>query len=209
MSETKKPAKKVYTFRANDGEPDRYQDRLSVRGWDLEAFNANPVILYMHDEGAGGPLGLAPKTLPIGKGRAYVKGDALMVDIEFDQDDEFAKRVEAKVEGGFLNAVSVRYIMLDFKANELGGFDCAEQELLEISIVTIPGNQRALRAKAAAESGGTTRLAFATRFDPNTLDREAFIRDVQKRVRDSLTETALADAARRAVDALIARKEKS
>lgn len=136
----------VYTFRANDGLPDRYQDRVSPKGWQLDSYNANPVILYNHDEFAGSLVG-APM-LPIGKGRAYVEGDALYVDVEFDQGDEFAKKVEAKVAGGFLNAVSVRYLMTKFEENELGGYDSHEQDLLEISVVTIPGNQRAIRVKA-------------------------------------------------------------
>jgi hypothetical protein len=60
---------KVFKFRANDGAFDRYQDRLSVKGWKLDAFNANPVILYNHDAGDGGFLGLGKKdVLPIGKG---------------------------------------------------------------------------------------------------------------------------------------------
>jgi HK97 family phage prohead protease len=128
---------KVYKFRANDGEFDRYQDRLSVKGWQLESFNANPVILLNHDASA----------LPVGKGKAYLEGDALMVDVEFDQNDAFAKQVESKVDGGYLNAVSVRYLMHDYTENAKGGFDCAAQELLEISVVTIPGNQRAVRVK--------------------------------------------------------------
>ncbi|WP_254360968.1 hypothetical protein [Corallococcus exiguus] len=80
---------------------------MSVQGWRLDAYAANPVVLYMHDDGSGGLFG-AGRTdiLPIGKGRAYVQGDALLVDIEFDQDDEFARRVESKVEKGILNAVS-------------------------------------------------------------------------------------------------------
>jgi HK97 family phage prohead protease len=136
----------VYTFRANDGLPDRYQDRVSPKGWQLDSYNANPVILYNHDEFAGSLVG-APM-LPIGKGRAYVEGDALFVDVEFDQGDEFAKKVEAKVAGGFLNAVSVRYLMTKYQENDLGGYDSLEQDLLEISVVTIPGNQRAVRVKS-------------------------------------------------------------
>lgn len=136
----------VFTFVANDGLPDRYQDRVSVKGWKLDSFNANPVILYNHDEFAGAAVG-AP-VLPIGKGLVRIEGKQLLVDIKFDQNDEFAKRVEAKVAGGYLNAVSVRYLMLKYQENELGGYDSLEQDLLEISIVPIPGNQRAVRVKA-------------------------------------------------------------
>jgi len=141
---------KTYTFRANDGEFDRYQDRLSVGGWQLSSFNANPVILYNHEAGDGGFLGLGRKdVLPIGKGRAYVDGNALYVDVQFDQKDAFARQVEQKVADGFLNAVSVRYAIPEgsYVENEKGGLDSTVQDLLEISIVTIPGNQRALRVK--------------------------------------------------------------
>lgn len=157
----------VYKFRANDGEFDRYNDRLNIKGWKLDDFNANPVIFYNHDSG----LGLCDdrKTLPIGKARAYVEGDALMVDIEFDQDDEFAKAVESKVAKGILNAVSVGYRMVEgkYRENEKSGWDCDEQELLEISVVTIPGNQRALRIKAAQDA----RQKFADDIIERAVDR--------------------------------------
>ncbi|WP_338865169.1 HK97 family phage prohead protease [Myxococcus stipitatus] len=158
-------APRGYTFRANDGDFDRYNDRLSVQGWMLDAFNANPVVLFNHDDGSGGFFGTGRKdVLPIGKGRAYVQGDALLVDIEFDQEDDFARKVESKVARGILNAVSVRYLMHRYHENERGGFDCEQQELLEISIVTIPGNQRAVRVKELAD------------------ERAAFIQDVAKAV---------------------------
>ncbi|MFP2958244.1 HK97 family phage prohead protease [Myxococcus sp. 1LA] len=156
---------KLYTFRANDGDFDRYNDRLSVAGWMLDAFNANPVVLYNHDDGSGGFFGTGRKdVLPIGKGRAYVQGDALLVDVEFDQEDDFARKVESKVARGILNAVSVRYLMHRYHENERGGFDCEQQELLEVSVVTIPGNQRAVRVKELAD------------------ERADFIQDVAKAV---------------------------
>lgn len=163
---------KTYTFRANDGDYDRYNDRLSVKGWKLENYNANPIILFNHMDGApdwwtGTP---AAAILPIGKGRAYVEGDALMVDVEFDQDDPFAKAVESKVDKGILNAVSVRYRMTEgkYRENERHGYDCDEQELYEISVVNIPGNQRAIRVKGASD------------------ERAALIGDVAKAVVDLL-----------------------
>lgn len=169
---------RLHTFRANDGDFDRYNDRLSVQGWMLDAFNANPVILYNHDDGSGGFFGTGRKdVLPIGKGRAYVQGDALLVDVEFDQEDDFARKVESKVARGILNAVSVRYLMHRFHENERGGFDCEQQELLEISVVTIPGNQRAVRVKELAD------------------ERAAFIQDVAKAVVGTLDERELRRAA--------------
>lgn len=166
---TEKP--KVYTFRANDGEFDRYQDRLSVKGWKLESFNAlkGPVLLN-HDAGDGGFLGLGRRdVLSLGKARAYVQRDALMVDIEFDPTDPEALRVEKKLDWlGDTGAVSVRYSLPEgsYRQNEKGGLDSDVQELLEISIVTIPGNQRALRVKSATQPEPPThgpRTLLATR----------------------------------------------
>ena len=140
----------VYIFKASDGDFDRYSDRLSVKGWRVDAYNANGVVLFNHDDGAQAARTGAEPALPIGKGRVYVQNNALMLDVEFDDDDDFAKRVERKVAKGILNAVSVRYLMLPghYRQNERGGFDCDAQELLEVSIMTIPVNARALRAKS-------------------------------------------------------------
>ncbi|TQF13729.1 primosomal replication protein N [Myxococcus llanfairpwllgwyngyllgogerychwyrndrobwllllantysiliogogogochensis] len=147
--------RRVYKFRASDGDFDRYSDRLSVKGWRVDGYNANGVVLFNHDDGAEAASAGAEPQLPIGKGRVYVEGDALMVDVEFDDEDEFAKRVERKVAKGILNAVSVRYLMLpgQYRQNERGGYDCDAQELLEVSIVTIPGNARAVRAKSFEDEG--------------------------------------------------------
>lgn len=169
-------APKIYKFKASDGDWDHYQDRLSIQGWKLETFNANPIILHNHDAGDGGWLGLSRKdVLPIGRGRVYVEGDALMVDIEFDQDDEFARRVEGKVAKGMLNAVSVRYLMKKYRENERGGYDSDEQELLEISVVTIPGNARATRVRGAALEADELALidAVADRVTEKILSKQA------------------------------------
>lgn len=147
--------RRVYTFKASDSDFDRYSDRLNVKGWRVDSYNANGVVLFNHDDGAQAARTGTEPALPIGKGRVYVQNDALMVDVEFDDEDEFAKRVERKVAKGILNAVSVRYLMLpgQYRQNERGGFDCDAQELLEVSIVTIPGNARALRAKSLDGEG--------------------------------------------------------
>jgi phage head maturation protease len=147
--------RRVYTFKASDGDFDRYSDRLNVKGWRVDAYNANGVVLFNHDDGAQAARTGAEPALPIGKGRVYVQNAALMIDVEFDDDDDFAKRVERKVAKGILNAVSVRYLMLpgQYRQNGRGGFDCDAQELLEVSIVTIPVNARALRAKSLDGEG--------------------------------------------------------
>ncbi|NVJ08384.1 HK97 family phage prohead protease [Myxococcus sp. AM001] len=157
--------RRVFKFKASDGDFDRYSDRLNVKGWRVDGYNANGVVLFNHDDGAEAASSGAEPQLPIGKGRVYVEGDALMVDIEFDDEDEFAKKVERKVSKGILNAVSVRYLMLpgQYRQNERGGYDCDAQELLEVSIVTIPGNARAVRSKSLDEAPDDLVERIATR----------------------------------------------
>lgn len=144
---------KTFLFRANDGDFDRYNDRNKVSGWLLANYNANPIVLLNHDDGSGGFFDPPRPVMPIGKARAYTTPDALMAEIEFDQGDPLALDAQRKVEQGFLNAVSVRYRLTSgkYRENERGGYDSDEQELLEISLVNLPGNQRAVRVKSLDE----------------------------------------------------------
>lgn len=147
---------KTFKFRANDGDFDRMNDRNKVSGWRLSNYNANPIVLFNHDDGSGDMFNPPRPVMPIGRARAYVEGDALMCEIEFDQEDPIAQAAQRKVEKGYLNAVSVRYRLTPgkFRQNDRGGIDSDEQELLEISLVNLPGNQRAVRVKRS-EPGRT------------------------------------------------------
>lgn len=134
--------KDAITFVASTDTPDRYGDVVG-QNWDLKAYERNPVILYGHNSTA----------LPIGKGKAYVQNDRLMIDVEFDQNDEDAKKIESKVRGGFINAVSVGFQPLEavlrsklpdgHKYKGSKGYYFSKSELLEVSIVTIPANNEA------------------------------------------------------------------
>ena len=112
-------------------------------GWRLDNFNANPVVLWMHNA-------FRP---PIGQGRALTKdGSVILDDVRFDQEDELARSVESKFRSGFLNAVSVGW---DFQAEDGTPVNVwsvkpeqARDELFydlhEVSAVTVPGDPRAL-----------------------------------------------------------------
>lgn len=76
---------------------------LQMDNVDLDRFNRNPVIMYGHQY-------FGRESLPIGRSdQTFVEGDALKMDVSFDQDDEFARKVEAKYRGGFLNAFSIGF----------------------------------------------------------------------------------------------------
>lgn len=133
----------TYSFVASTENSDRYGDVINQKGWSLEAYNRNPVVLLNHNS----------NSLPIGKGKVEIKGGQLMIDVEFDQEDELARKVESKVKNGYINAVSVGFnpieskrrseLPKEHKAFGKRGMYFEKSELLEVSIVTIPANSDA------------------------------------------------------------------
>lgn len=138
---------KAITFIASTDTPDRYGDIVDQRGWDLTAYKRNPIVLLNHN----------PQQLPIGRGHAYVKNGQLMLDVEFDKNDDMAQKVERKVRSGFINAVSVGFqpsesiqrnkLPTDHQYHGKSGYYFPKSELLEVSIVTIPANNEATLSK--------------------------------------------------------------
>lgn len=132
-----------YSFVASTENSDRYGDVIDQKGWQLEAYNRNPVVLLNHNS----------NSLPIGKGKVEVREGELVIDVEFDPNDELAQRVENKVKNGYINAVSVGFnpvesvrrseLPKEHKAFGKRGMFFQKSELLEVSIVTIPANSDA------------------------------------------------------------------
>tara|TARA_A100001201_G_scaffold143577_2_gene145923 strand:+ start:1658 stop:2452 length:795 start_codon:yes stop_codon:yes gene_type:complete len=144
-----RPKKNKISFIASTNSVDRYGDVINQEGWNIAAYERNPVVLLNHNA----------NSLPIGKGSVSVKDGQLMIDVEFDKDDELAQRVERKARNGFLNAVSVGFnpmesiersrLPKDHPAyTERGGNYFNKSELLEVSIVTIPANSEATAVSA-------------------------------------------------------------
>ena len=125
-----KKAGNTYTFTGSTDTVDRVGDVVE-QNWDLENYKKNPVLLYAHDYAQ----------LPIGRTNPYMDGGKLKFDVEFVPKEiyPFAGTVEAMVELGFLNAVSV-----GFKPLDMDGTRIKRSELLELSIVPIPANAEAL-----------------------------------------------------------------
>ena len=123
------------TVVASHESEDRVGDIIMAAGWDLRAFRQNPVVLWSHD----------PLQPPIGRARRVeVEGKELVADLEFDQGDEEAQRVDGKFRRGVLNAVSVGFRPVEFARKGNGGFLFRQQELLELSAVAIPAHPMAL-----------------------------------------------------------------
>ena len=145
---------RTITFVASDGSRDFAHTVLNQQGWKLERFNKNPIIGYNHN--IYGAWDTKDVDFVIGKGRAYVEDDRLMVDITFEPKEinELAEKVYQKVLFGSINAVSVGFTPVGKgawgKGDEAPGepnetYYYAGQELLEISVVNIPANGNALK----------------------------------------------------------------
>jgi len=122
--------KDVFTVVASSEARDREGEVLPAKGWELDNFNKNPVLLWAHDA----------TSLPIGKVTDIaVKGTELVAKFVFGAHD-FAQDVKQLVKDKILNAVSVGFMPTG--ENEKG--ETTGQELLELSIVNVPANQEAL-----------------------------------------------------------------
>jgi len=150
---------KPIKFVASTANPDRYGDVVDQKGWDLRAYNRNPVVLFNHN----------PSQMPIGKGKAYVENEQLMLEVEFDQKDDMAKTIEQKVRDGYINAVSVGFqpsktiarssLPADHPYHGKSGSYFQSSELLEVSIVTIPANNEATLSKQFSREIGLADVA--------------------------------------------------
>ena len=183
---------RTVTFVASDGSRDSAHTVLNQAGWDLKRFNANPVIGYNHE--VYGAWDTKDVDFVIGKGRAYVEDNTLLVDITFEPKEinELAEKVYQKILFGSLNAVSVGFLPIGKGAwgkgeegpgEERETYYYAGQELLEISVVNIPANANATRKgeDRAAEELEALRKEAEKQHEDDGEDRAAAFAAVEQR----------------------------
>lgn len=130
------------SFVVSTSAPDRYGDIVEQSGWDTSAYEKNPVLLWAHSY----------TTPPVGKvGRLDKTGNLTARDVTFTSPEQhpFGAQVGEMVRAGFLNAVSVGFLPLEWEEvrspeGTLTGYRFVRQELLEVSIVPVPANPQAL-----------------------------------------------------------------
>lgn len=135
------------TFDISDESVDRYDSTLALDGWKLENYRKNPVVCWAHNTYSEPPIG---RSVEIG-----VVGKKLRASVEFVSRDvfPFAAMIRAMVVRGFLNAASVSWDPLKWVYNEGRGYyaiDYLEMDLMEWSIVPVPGNPNTLAEARAA-----------------------------------------------------------
>ena len=145
LSNITKSSESKASFVASTMTSDRYGDVVE-QTWNLESFKSNPVILLNHRQ----------DMLPIARAEnVEVKDGQLEIDVIFDTGDDLGAEVARKVKAGFMSAVSVGFqpgksisrseLPQDHKAHSAnGGMYFSDNELLEVSIVTIPANGEAI-----------------------------------------------------------------
>ncbi len=141
----------THTFIVSDESINTYGYRVLTSGIDLTAFKKNPIALWMHNRGANWQPTVNDQ-LPIGRWENLRKEDGkLMADLVFDTDDDFAKKLESKVQQNILRATSIGFKALktssDEKDMEKGQkyATVTKAELIEISLVDIPANKNAIK----------------------------------------------------------------
>lgn len=112
---------------------DRHGEVVSVEGWDLKNFKANPVLLWAHDHYEPA-IGTASKVWIEGTG----KKAALMIRGKFHEYTERARAVKQMVQEGIIKTMSVGFKPIDMDDNTY-----TKQELLEVSFVNVPANPQA------------------------------------------------------------------
>jgi phage head maturation protease len=118
-----------------------YGFKILTEGISLERFNTNPVMLDQHYNATWAVIGKWTETQKV--------SGVLMGKPIFDSEDADAKKMEGKVERGFIKAASMG---ITFNREDLqiidGDLTLVRCELYEVSIVAIPSNANAIRLYA-------------------------------------------------------------
>lgn len=133
-------------FIVNTEDVNRYGFRILNSALDFSSYEKNPVLLYNH----------ADWQYPIGKvnNLRLEAGQWVADDPQFDEEDEEALLVKGKYERGYINASSLRVRVLETSEDPelmLPGQKrptVTKAEVLELSLVTVPGNGHAVRLSA-------------------------------------------------------------
>ncbi|MEW2635255.1 hypothetical protein AB0903_27325 [Streptomyces sp. NPDC048389] len=136
---------------------------LTMKGAELGRFHANPVVGYGHSYWGrdGLPIGRSDKT--------WIDGDALKMDVVFDQDDDFARKVERKYRNKIMNAFSIGFDVWNIADDGTP----EGWELFEVSAVPLPMDPNAI-----VESGRDDQLALVRHLAGDRPDAETFAQAV-------------------------------
>ncbi len=128
-------------FIFSTGTVDRDRERVNPKGWVLDNYNNNPVVLWMHER--------SRPAIAFGS-EVKVKKNQLTGIITFapKKIDHFAWSIGQKLLGGFLSAGSVGFRPIEWKwlddSDDEADLEFMKQELFEFSVVNLPANPDAV-----------------------------------------------------------------
>lgn len=202
-------ADRSFTAIASVESPDRAGDVISVKGWKLENYRKNPVLLSHHDLYSP-PVGKAVRT-------PWVSGKQLLFRPKFSSTNPQADLLFGLFKEKMLKGFSVGFLPIRFEKikDKKGSSDrmsfhdpifYKEQELLEISVVAIPAHQDAL-----AEIRGFVRrgmLAVPEQYlneDVFTLDDEEVVELEDEQIEIGVSDGEFKKMVKVAVDSALGR----
>jgi HK97 family phage prohead protease len=140
-------------FVISDGSLDRHGTRINPAGWELSSFNRNPIALFGHSG-----------SFPVGRWENIrSEGDRLVGRLVLAAKGTSPRidEIISLVEQGILRAVSVGFSVLELGVPGKSKYDYQRQELLEVSLVSVPSNTNALAvARSLNISPETQSLVF-------------------------------------------------
>ena len=151
-----------YKFLLSDESVNAYGTRVLSSGILLEDYKKNPIVLWGHNRSYRDS---EDTILPIGKiSKIWIEKAQLFGEVEFDQEDEFAQKIESKVKQKILNACSISIsVMATSEEAQYIKYGQSrptiiESSLREVSIVDIPANKNCVRL---FDSGDGLELNFS------------------------------------------------
>jgi HK97 family phage prohead protease len=154
----------TYRFRASSNTVARDGMVIEPTAWRLDNFLAHPVILSAHQYAT-----------PLSIGRAVgheIDGEGLILDIEFDPDDETGARVMKRLDKGWPVAGSVGFSIGNLEQpKERGGAPrVTDADLLEFSIVAVPSDAKALPMRGVDIDDLANQVVRLIRADTRAMD---------------------------------------
>lgn len=142
IKQNPKTMSKSYTFCVHDESVNTYGFRMLTSGANLEEFRKNPNVFYNHDDW----------DMPIGRAENIrTEGGRILMDIVFDEEDDKSRKIQGKVDRGFLRMTSIGTWPPEEVSEDTGlkiegqtGVTITKWTLREVSICPIGSNHNAL-----------------------------------------------------------------
>jgi HK97 family phage prohead protease len=134
---------RTFTVTVSTASVDRDGDSIDPKGWQLESYRHNPIVLWQHDN----------HLPPIARCTDIrVQGNRLIAKMEFPPVglSSLADEIHGLMVAGFLHSTSVGFRLLRSTPNGTGR-DIHQAELMEFSVVNIPSQIEARVMRCAGE----------------------------------------------------------